>query len=111
MTAPKEGVDELERGAELPGENEERFVGYGVMGVPLLPLFSWTRAEVAGLVERAEEEVGREPVRRDAVSSRHGAGRKERVQDGLLGSLRRRVEQRRHALARHHLQRYRSRRA
>ncbi len=54
MTAPKEGVDELERGAELPGENEERFVGYGEMGVPLSPTFSWTRAEVAGLVERAE---------------------------------------------------------
>jgi hypothetical protein len=34
MAAPKDLVDKLERGAELPGGSEERFVGYGVMGVP-----------------------------------------------------------------------------
>jgi hypothetical protein len=35
MAAPKELVDKLEQGAELPSGNEERFVGYAVMGVPL----------------------------------------------------------------------------
>jgi hypothetical protein len=34
MAEPKELVDRLEQGARLPGGNEERFVGYGVMGVP-----------------------------------------------------------------------------
>ena len=34
MAGPKELVDKLEQGAELPSGNEERFVGYGVMGVP-----------------------------------------------------------------------------
>jgi hypothetical protein len=34
MAAPKDLVEKLEQGAELPGGNEERFVGYGVMGVP-----------------------------------------------------------------------------
>ena len=29
MAAPKELVDKLEQGAELPSGNEERFVGYG----------------------------------------------------------------------------------
>src|SRR5215211_2187932 len=33
-----------------------------------------TRAEGASLVERAEQEVGGEPVRRDAVASGYGAG-------------------------------------
>ena len=34
MAEPKELVDRLEQGAELPSGNEERFAGYGVMGVP-----------------------------------------------------------------------------
>src|SRR5918998_3566194 len=34
MADPKELVDKLEQGAELPGGNEERFVGYAVLGVP-----------------------------------------------------------------------------
>ena len=34
MAEPKELVDRLEQGAELPSGNEERFTGYGVMGVP-----------------------------------------------------------------------------
>src|SRR3712207_8448539 len=34
MAAPKELVDRLEQGAELPSGDEERFAGYGVMGVP-----------------------------------------------------------------------------
>jgi hypothetical protein len=34
MAQPKELVDTLERGAQLPSGNEERFAGYGVMGVP-----------------------------------------------------------------------------
>ena len=33
MAEPKELVDRLEQGAELPSGNEERFAGYGVMGV------------------------------------------------------------------------------
>src|SRR5918998_5734230 len=61
-----------------------------------------TRAEGAGTIERAEQEVGREPVRRDAVAPGYGAGRQQRVQDRLLGRLRRGVEERRHALVRDH---------
>ena len=34
MAEPKELVDRLEQGAELPSGNEERFTGYGVLGVP-----------------------------------------------------------------------------
>jgi len=34
MAEPKELVDRLEQGAKLPSGNEERFAGYGVMGVP-----------------------------------------------------------------------------
>ena len=34
MAEPRELVDRLEQGAELPSGNEERFAGYGVMGVP-----------------------------------------------------------------------------
>jgi hypothetical protein len=34
MAEPKELVDSLEQGAQLPSGNEERFAGYGVMGVP-----------------------------------------------------------------------------
>ena len=34
MTEPKELVDRMEQRAELPSGNEERFAGYGVMGVP-----------------------------------------------------------------------------
>jgi hypothetical protein len=34
MAEPKELVDNLEQGAELPSGNEERFAGYGVMGIP-----------------------------------------------------------------------------
>lgn len=34
MVEPRELVDRLEQGAELPSSNEERFAGYGVMGVP-----------------------------------------------------------------------------
>src|SRR5215210_6201979 len=34
MAEPKELVDSLEQGAELPSSNEERFAEYGVMGVP-----------------------------------------------------------------------------
>ena len=34
MAEPKELVDRLEQDAKLPGGNEERFAGYGVMGVP-----------------------------------------------------------------------------
>jgi hypothetical protein len=34
MAAPKELVEKLEQGAELPSGNEERFVGYAVLGVP-----------------------------------------------------------------------------
>jgi hypothetical protein len=35
MAEPKELVDRLEQGAaQLPSGNEERFAGYGVMGVP-----------------------------------------------------------------------------
>ena len=34
MAEPKELVDRLEQGAELPSGNEERFSGYGVLGVP-----------------------------------------------------------------------------
>jgi hypothetical protein len=34
MAEPKELVDRLEQGAELPSGSEERFAGYGVMGVP-----------------------------------------------------------------------------
>src|ERR687894_1548332 len=64
------------------------------------------RAERAGLVERAEEKVGGEPVRRYAVATGHGAGGEEGVQDRLLGRLRRGVEERRHALVRDHPERY-----
>ena len=39
MTAPKEGVDELERGTELPIGNEERFVGHWVMGGTVIAPF------------------------------------------------------------------------
>ena len=34
MAEPKDLVEKLEGGAELPSGNEERFAGYGVMGVP-----------------------------------------------------------------------------
>lgn len=34
MAEPKELVDKLEQGAQLPSGNEERFVGYAVLGVP-----------------------------------------------------------------------------
>ncbi len=34
MAEPKELVDKLEQGAVLPSGNEERFVGYAVLGVP-----------------------------------------------------------------------------
>jgi hypothetical protein len=34
MAEPRELVERLEQGAELPSGNEERFAGYGVMGVP-----------------------------------------------------------------------------
>ena len=34
MVEPKELVDSLEQGAKLPSGNEERFAGYGVLGVP-----------------------------------------------------------------------------
>jgi hypothetical protein len=34
MPEPKEAVDRLEQGVELPAGNEERFSGYGVMGLP-----------------------------------------------------------------------------
>ena len=34
MAEPKELVERLERGAKLPRGNEERFSGYGVLGVP-----------------------------------------------------------------------------
>jgi hypothetical protein len=34
MAEPKELVEKLEQGAELPRGKQERFVGYGVMGVP-----------------------------------------------------------------------------
>jgi hypothetical protein len=34
MLEPKELVDSLEQGTELPSGNEERFSGYGVLGVP-----------------------------------------------------------------------------
>jgi hypothetical protein len=34
MAEPKELVDRLEQGAELPSGNDERFAGYGVMRVP-----------------------------------------------------------------------------
>jgi hypothetical protein len=34
MVEPKALVDRLEQGAVLPSGNEERFAGYGVMGVP-----------------------------------------------------------------------------
>src|SRR3712207_6279738 len=64
------------------------------------------RAEVAGLAERAEQEVRLEPIRRDAVPSRYGTGRKQRVQDRLLRRLRRGVEERCHALVRERLKRY-----
>jgi hypothetical protein len=36
MAEPREIVGALERGVELPSGNEERFVGYGVMGVPFV---------------------------------------------------------------------------
>src|SRR5829696_7124314 len=34
MLQPKDLVDSLEQGTELPSGNEERFTGYGVLGVP-----------------------------------------------------------------------------
>ena len=34
MLEPKDLVDRLEEGAKLPSGNEERFTGYGVLGVP-----------------------------------------------------------------------------
>ncbi len=34
MAEPKDLVDRLEQGAKLPSGNEERFSGYGVLGVP-----------------------------------------------------------------------------
>jgi hypothetical protein len=34
MSSPKSLVQSTEIGAELPPENEERFFGYGVMGLP-----------------------------------------------------------------------------
>ena len=34
MAEPKDLVDSLEQGTELPSGNEERFSGYGVLGVP-----------------------------------------------------------------------------
>ena len=34
MAEPKDLVEKLEGGAELPSEDQERFAGYGVMGVP-----------------------------------------------------------------------------
>lgn len=34
MLEPKELVDRLEQGAKLPSGDEERFTGYGVLGVP-----------------------------------------------------------------------------
>ncbi len=34
MAEPKELVEKLEQGAQLPSGNQERFAGYGVMGVP-----------------------------------------------------------------------------
>src|SRR5215210_6875758 len=61
-----------------------------------------TCAEGTGFVERAEQQVRREPVRRDTVPPGYGAGRKQRVQDRLLRRLHRGVEERRHALVRDH---------
>jgi hypothetical protein len=34
MAEPKDLVEKLEGGAELPSGDQERFAGYGVMGVP-----------------------------------------------------------------------------
>src|SRR5918998_4924979 len=60
------------------------------------------RAEGAGIVEGAEQEIGGQPVRRDAVAAGQGTGHEQRVQNCLLGRLRRGIEERRHALVRDH---------
>ena len=36
MAEPRELVERLERGVELPAGNDERFLGYGVMGLPFV---------------------------------------------------------------------------
>ena len=37
MAEPKDLVDGLEQGTDLPSGNEERFAGYRVLGVPFKP--------------------------------------------------------------------------
>src|SRR5215212_6760458 len=63
------------------------------------------RAATSRHCERAEQEFRCETFGRDAVASRHVAGREERVQDGRLRRLGRRVEEWRHVLVRDHLYR------
>ena len=45
MAEPKDLVDRLEQGTELPGGNEERFVRYGVRGCRLPLESSWPCAD------------------------------------------------------------------
>ena len=53
MAEPKELVGRLEQGVELPSRNEERFAGYGVMGVPFTSghLLAMRRFPVSSLGE------------------------------------------------------------
>jgi len=66
MAEPKELVDKLEQGAELPSGNEERFVGYGVMGLPFTSghLLAMRRFPASSLGEGYTSVWHRDPQRR-----------------------------------------------
>jgi hypothetical protein len=59
-------VDTLEQGAELPSGNDERFVGYGVMGVPFTSghLLAMRRFPATSLGEGYTSVWHRDPQRR-----------------------------------------------
>ncbi len=65
MAAPVDLAAKLERGAELPSGNEERFVGYGVMGVPFAPghLLAMRRFPASSLGEGYTSVWHRDPQR------------------------------------------------
>jgi len=66
MASPKELVDQLEQGAKLPRGNEERFAGYGVMGVPFTSghLLAMRRFPASSLGEGYTSVWHRDPQRR-----------------------------------------------
>jgi hypothetical protein len=70
MAEPKELVVGLEQGAELPSGDEERFAGYGVMGVPFTSgdLLASRRFPASSLGQRATRPCGTATHKEDGLS-------------------------------------------